>query len=166
MVIRQETISDIMAIHRVVVEAFKKAPHSSHTEHLIVDALRHAGALSISLVAEEADAILGHVALSPLTISDCTTDWYGLGPISVLPEVQGEGIGAQLMQAAMAELNELHANGCVLLGEPEYYQRFGFQPIDGLILPDVPKAYFMAKQLRGETPQGTVMYHEAFEVKA
>lgn len=100
MQIRNETQEDVFAIEAVTTAAFLNAPHTSHTEQFIVAALRAAGALSVSLVAEAEGAIVGHVAVSPVTISDGTPDWYGLGPISVLPAWQGQGVGSALMRAA------------------------------------------------------------------
>lgn len=142
--------------------AFFDAPHTDHTEQFIVKALRKSGALSISLVAEEGGNVIGHVALSPVTISDGTGYWYGLGPISVLPNKQSKGIGSKLMDAAISELNDLEANGCVLLGDPKYYCRFGFKLIDGLVFPDGPPEYFQALKLQGVLPKGTVTYHDSF----
>ncbi|WIO73690.1 N-acetyltransferase [Porticoccaceae bacterium LTM1] len=163
--IRKETNDDIQKIHDVIVSAFLNAPHTDHTEQFIVRELRKAGALSLTLVAEVDGEIVGHVALSPVAISDGSTGWYGLGPISVVPDKQGEGIGSQLMLDALAELKKLGAQGCVLLGDPGYYQRFGFKPIDGLILQGVPAEYFQAALLKGDWPQGEVTYHEAFSAK-
>lgn len=160
--IRLEKPSDVQSIHEITVAAFLDAPHADHTEQFIVKALRDSGALSISLVAEDSTQIIGHVALSPVTISDGSSDWYGLGPISVMPNQQGKGIGSALMNAALAKLKSLNANGCVLLGDPNYYCRFGFNPIDGLLLPDVPPEYFQALLLQGTHPKGVVAYHESF----
>lgn len=120
------------------------------------------GALSISLVAVDEGNIVGHLALSPVTISDGAGSWYGLGPISVLPENQSSGIGSMLMDAAIQELKKINANGCVLLGDPNYYHRFGFKPVEGLVLPGVPPEYFQALLLQGDLPQGSVTYHESF----
>lgn len=164
--IREEQASDIQDIHNVTVAAFLNAPHTDHTEQYVVKALREADALTISLVAEEESTIVGHVAVSPVTISDGAQHWYGLGPISVSPNQQGRGIGAQLMQAAINELKNKNANGCVLLGDPNYYKRFGFEPKEGLVLLDVPPEYFQALLLRGNLPQGIVTYHAAFSAKA
>lgn len=161
-IIRKEQYSDIQRIHEVTVAAFLDAPHTDHTEQFIVKALREAGVLTISLVAEDAGVIVGHVALSPVVVSDGSDGWFGLGPISVEPAAQGRGIGSQLMHAALAELKHINANGCVLLGDPGYYERFGFQPVDGLVLPGVPTEYFQAVLLHGSYPQGIVTYHEGF----
>ena len=129
------------------------------------DALRNSGALTSSLIGEEAGKLVGYVAVSPVSISDGVTSWYGLGPISVSPSVQGKGIGSALMEAAILSLKELNANGCVLLGDPNYYQRFGFKPMNGLELPDVPAEYFQALMFSGDLPQGNVTYHESFSAK-
>ena len=160
--IRPEQACDIEAIHQVTKIAFLNAPHTDHTEQFIVKALRQYNALSISLVAAVEGDIVGHVAVSPVTISDGSEGWYGLGPISVLPSHQNCGIGSNLMKAAIAALKAKDAKGCVLLGEPSYYQRFGFASRKGLVLPDVPAEYFQALVLDGKLPQGEVSYHHAF----
>lgn len=161
--IRPETPEDVDAITALTAQAFLNAPHTSHTEHFIVNALRAAGQLSVSSVAEDDGNLLGHVALSPVTVSDGSTGWYGLGPISVVPAQQGKGIGSQLMQHALAALQVLGAGGCVVLGDPGYYRRFGFSPQPGLVLDGVPPEYFMVLRLHGPLPQGSVQYHAAFE---
>lgn len=160
--IRLEKSSDIQGIHTITVASFLDAPHTDHTEQFIVKALRDSNALTVSIIAEDSTKIVGHVALSPVTISDGSSDWYGLGPISVIPNLQGKGIGSELMYAAITELKKLNAKGCVLLGDPNYYTRFGFKPINDLILPDVPPEYFQAILLQDSYPTGTVTYHESF----
>ncbi|AUC88690.1 GNAT family N-acetyltransferase [Alteromonas sp. MB-3u-76] len=163
--IRKEQSSDVQSIHEITVAAFLEAPHTDHTEEFIVKELRESGALSISLVAEDEGNIVGHVALSPVTISDATDSWYGLGPISVLHNNQSKGIGSKLMNAAIQELKNIEAKGCVLLGDPNYYHRFGFKPKEGLVLPDVPPEYFQALLIQGDLPQGIVTYHESFSAR-
>lgn len=160
--IRDERVEDIATIEALTKSAFLHAEHTSHTEHFIVNQLRKHHQLSISLVAEEEQTIVGHVAVSPVKISSGETGWYGLGPISVLPHKQGLGIGTMLMHAALARLKTLGAKGCVLLGDPNYYGRFGFQVVPGLTLPDVPKEYFQVISFVDSIPQGEVSYHEAF----
>ncbi|CAM4035044.1 5'-deoxynucleotidase [Pseudomonas wadenswilerensis] len=163
MILRPETLADCPAIELLTAAAFAHAPHSSHTEHFIVNALRRAGQLSVSLVAEEAGHIIGHVALSPVSLSDGSTGWYGLGPISVAPERHGQGIGSQLMHAALQALQALGAAGCVVLGDPGYYGRFGFVVRPELVLPGVPPEYFQARSYTSRWPQAQVSYHPAFE---
>ncbi|WP_299001899.1 GNAT family N-acetyltransferase [uncultured Shewanella sp.] len=163
--IRKEQLSDIQRIHEVTIAAFLEAPHTDHSEQFIIKALRQSDALSISLVAEDEGKIVGHVALSQVMISGGANSWYGLGPISVLPNHQNKGVGSKLMNAAIEALKHVKAKGCVLLGDPNYYHRFGFRPKEGLILPGVPAEYFQALLLQGDYPQGNVTYHDAFSAK-
>ena len=165
MTIRNEQSQDIEAISRLTEAAFRNEKYSSHTEHFIVNALRRTGQLSISLVAAEHDEILGHVAISPVSISSGVTGWYGLGPISVRPDRQGKGIGSALMKAALQQLRQQGAAGCVVLGDPAYYGRFGFKAHPGLELPDVPPEYFQALSFTGELPVGVVKYAAAFDAR-
>ena len=165
MTIRNEQPQDIEAINRLTEAAFRNEEYSSHTEHFIVNALRRTGQLSISLVAAEHDEILGHVAISPVSISSGVTGWYGLGPISVRPDRQGKGIGSALMRAALQQLRQQGAAGCVVLGDPAYYGRFGFKAHPGLELPDVPPEYFQALSFTGELPVGVVKYAAAFDAR-
>jgi len=168
--LRHETPDDIAAIEAVTVAAFADAPHTSHTEQFIVRALRAAGELTLSIVAEERGQVVGHVALSPVTITDDygrkAQGWYGLGPLSVLPQRQRQGIGSRLMEQALTELRAMQAAGCVLLGDPAYYARFGFQAHAGLQLPGVPPGYFMALALHGSVPEGVAHYSDAFDAAA
>ena len=168
--LRHETPDDIAAIEAVTIAAFADAPHTSHTEQFIVRALRAANELTLSIVAEEHGRVVGHVALSPVTITHehgrKTEGWYGLGPISVLPPRQGQGIGSRLMEQALSELRAMQAAGCVLLGDPTYYTRFGFQAHAGLQLPGVPPGYFMALALHGTVPDGVARYSDSFNAAA
>jgi putative acetyltransferase len=164
--IRKEMPSDAAAIEAVTVAAFKDIVHTSHTEQFIVRELRKSGALSLSLVVEDDGAVIGHVAVSPVTITSGTTDWYGIGPISVAPGHQGRGVGARLMESALDELRASGAAGCVVLGEPGYYSRFGFTVEPSLVLPGVPAEYFQSIPFNGPLPSGEVSYHAAFEAKA
>lgn len=163
--IDNENPTDAARIHEITAAAFLNAPHTDHTEQYIVDALRQAGALSVSQVAKVDGEIVAHVAVSPVTVSDDATGWFGLGPISVLPEFQRKGIGSVLMKSALAALKSMGAAGCVVLGEPGYYSRFGFHAIEGLMLPGVPAQYFQALSFNGAYPQGEVSYHAAFSVR-
>ena len=145
--IRPELPADASAIEAITVSAFLPAEHTRHTEQLIVEGLRKSGALTLSLVAENLGAIIGHVAVSPVVITDGSAGWYGLGPLSVNPECQKRGFGSELMREALRRLRELGASGCVVLGDPRYYERFGFKTEFGLILPDVPPEYFRGVRL-------------------
>ena len=146
----------------MTTSAFLNAPHTSHTEQHIVNALRGAGQLAISLVAEADGTLVGHIAISPVAISGGVSGWFGLGPISVLPQYQGRGIGSRLTREALQILRQRGASGCVVLGEPGYYGRFGFAANAGLVLPDVPPEYFQALSFDSSKVEGVVAYHEAF----
>ncbi len=160
--IRSEIPSDESAIEAVTRSAFRNASHSSHTEHHIINELRKAQQLSVSLVAELDGVVVGHVAVSPVVITDSSQNWYGLGPLSVVPEQQGKSIGSLLMNEVLTLLKLQGASGCVLLGEPDYYSRFGFEANTNLVLPGVPQEYFQALSFDGEVAKGEVTYHEAF----
>lgn len=164
--IRDESPSDVVAIERLTEAAFRKAPHSSGTEQFIVNALRKAEALSISLVAETDGEIVGHVALSPVSISDGGEGWYGIGPISVAPERQGEGIGSQLMRQALAALESMGATGCVLVGDPSWYERFGFEARPELVYPGAPTENFLVLSFGSPMPRGEASFHKAFDAKS
>lgn len=167
MIIRLETPEDISAIEQITLAAFDGKPYSNETEHLVVNGLREAGELSLSLVAEIDNKIIGHVAFSLVTINNENKGWYGLGPVSVLPEFQRQGIGSKLIEAGLSQIREMGANGCVLEGSPEYYKRFGFKTYPGLIYEGAPSAeYFMALPFYDEVPQGKVEFHQAFYVNA
>lgn len=166
MLIRPETSADAAAVTSVIARAFASEPHGSHTEQCIVQALRAAGALAVSLVAEQDQEVVGHVACSPVTISDGARHWYGLGPLAVDPAHQSRGIGAALVRAGLAQLRIVSAAGCVVLGDPAYYGRFGFKAVPGLVYPGPPPEYFMAQVFAGPVPQGEVSYHAAFASEA
>lgn len=166
LILRSETPADAEAITAVTLAAFAPLAISNKTEHWIVLALRAAGALSVSLVAERAGEIVGHLACSPLDLSDGTPGWYGLGPVSVAPALQRQGIGEALMRAGLVQLEALGAAGCCLVGHPEYYRRFGFENVERLGAPGVPSEVFFAMRLRaGPMPQGEARFHAAFRAE-
>jgi putative acetyltransferase len=164
--LRSETPADVAAIDRVTTAAFLNAPHTDHTEQFIVRALRKHGQLTLSFVAVTEGEIVGHVALSPVTLSSGEKHWYGLGPISVAPAYQSEGIGTLLMKQALDDLRAIGASGCVVLGDPDYYSRFGFRPEATLVLADVPPEYFQAIVFTGSAPTAIVTYHESFKAQS
>ncbi len=160
--IRNETSDDIAAIDEVTVAAFRDLEISNQTEHFIIDALRAAEVLALSLVAEVDGRVVGHIAFSPVTLSDGTRDWYGLGPVSVSPQVQRRGIGQALVREGLSRLKRKQARGCCLVGHPEYYRRFGFESCPQLVLEGVPPEVFFAVSFDGILPRGTVAFHEGF----
>ncbi len=160
--IRDERPGDIDSITFITEEAFKTIEISDHTEQFIINALRADGALTISLVAQMEGNVIGHIAFSPLTVSDGTRDWYGLGPVSVLPDNQGQGVGRALIEHGLSRLNDINAKGCCLVGHPDYYKKFGFKNVTDLVYKGVPKEVFFALSFNGNTPLGEVTFHDAF----
>jgi putative acetyltransferase len=162
-VIRNEKPDDVVAINEVTVAAFNTLAISSHTEQIIVEELRVARALAVSFVAEMDGRVIGHIAFSRVTVSDGTPDWYGLGPVSVLPEYKCQGIGKALIREGLSRLKEMNARGCCLVGHPEYYPKFGFVNAPGLVHEGVPPEAFFVLSFDGHIPRGAVVFHEAFK---
>lgn len=163
--IRPETASDVGDIRAVNIEAFRDHPISQQTEHLIVDALRAAGALDVSLVAVHEGRVVGHIAFSKASVGDRHGGWYLLGPIAVLPRFQDQGIGSALVDAGLGELSARGAVGCVLVGDPAFYGRFGFTTFPGLAYAGVPPQYVLALPLADDVPSGDIGSHEAFTIE-
>jgi putative acetyltransferase len=162
--IRTETQADHTAVDGVIGAAFAEMPGGGRVERRIVEALRQEDALTISLVADIDGRIAGHIAFSPVTIGDTAQGWYGLGPLAVAPGDQKRGVGSALILAGIAELERLRAHGCVVLGEPDYYSRFGFRHLPELVYPDAPAEYLMALPFGEHSARGVVAYHPAFSV--
>ena len=162
MIIRAERSADIPAIRAVVSTAFLDAPHSGGNEAAIVDGLRDAGALAVSLVAEHQGKVVGYVAFSPVTVGGGDSHWYGLGPVAVLADKRRRGIAEALIKTGLERIAQMGARGCVVLGDPAYYGRFGFKSDPDLRFADVPAEYFQRLVISGEPPRGMIDYHRAF----
>ena len=161
--IREEAPGDEAAVASLTALAFAGAPHSDGTEPAIIARLRAKGDLALSLIAEENGRLLGHAAFSPVTIEGRHGGWFGLGPVSVLPERQGTGVGSALIRCGLDRLRDAGASGCVVLGDPAFYGRFGFVADAGLRYPGPPAEYFQRLVFTGDPPRGTVAYATAFE---
>lgn len=160
--IRPEADRDLDAIRDINILAFQDHPHSQQTEHLIVEELRAADALVLSLVAELDGEVVGHIAFSAADIGGSSADWFLLGPVAVHPAHQGAGIGSALVEAGLDELRSRGANGCALIGDPAFYNRFGFSQYPGITCEDVPEENVLCLLISGEMPTGEVTYHPAF----
>ncbi len=122
-IIRNEELKDLEQVRLLLQAAF-----STEAESKLVDALRTNGKAIISLVAVCAEDVLGHILFSPVTTSPPSeATGIGLAPVAVLPGVQSQGIGSQLILAGLQQCQELAYDYCVVLGSPEYYHRFGFE---------------------------------------
>lgn len=160
--IRPEATGDEATLHALTEAAFRDMPHSDGDEQHVLDRLRAGGDLALSLVAEDVERIVGHIAFSPVTVSDGSRNWFGLGPVSVWPDLHGRGIGSALVRRGIADLRAMGAQGIVLLGDPAYYGRFGFEHDPQLAYPGPPPEYFQRLVLEGDPPSGTVSYAPAF----
>lgn len=162
--IEPERPGDANEIRRITTAAFAPMPFSDGDEARVIDALRAAGALSVSLVAISAEGeLVGHIAFSPVRIDGRAGDWYGLGPVSVAPDRQRQGVSSALIANGLERLRDLRAAGCVLLGNPDYYCRFGFVSEPELTYRGRPNRYFQRLVLRGPAAQGDASFHPAFD---
>jgi putative acetyltransferase len=123
MTIRPERGGDRAAVRRVNEAAFERPGEAD-----LVDALRAAGAATLSLVAEARGEIVGHILFSPVSVEGPggTFPLVGLAPMAVLPAYQRLGVGTALVQRGLVELASAEHDAVVVLGHPAYYPRFGF----------------------------------------
>lgn len=161
-IVRFEKPENIPIIRQITKAAFAPLEYSSQTEAEIIDALREAGALTVSLVALLEGVVVGHVAFSPVKIDGRDMAWFGLGPIAVRPDCQKNGIGEKLVRDGLSRLVHLGAKGCVVQGNPQYYRRFGFENDVALIYEGPPAEYFMRLVFSGQAPSGQVNFHKGF----
>jgi len=161
-IIRSECHEDWAAIHAVTESAFRNKAYAAGDEQDLIDTLRSIDSLTFSLVAVDNGEVIGQITFSPATISSGSHPWYALGPVSVLPARQGEGIGAQLIEEGLLQLQTLGALGCILTGNPAYYSRFGFDFSPQNVPDNELEKYFMLKQFKGERPIGVFSFHPAF----
>ena len=164
MFIRNERPSDVETIHSMTVFAFQTVPYGDGSEGRVIDALRDADALTLSLVAEEDGHIIGQITVSPVTIDGRAGPWFGLGPVAVLPARKYQGTGSALIREGLARLKAEGAEVCVLLGDPAYYSRFGFEHDPELLCTEGQPEAFQRLVLSGAAPTGTVAFHAAFAV--
>jgi putative acetyltransferase len=163
MLIREECASDDLAINDLTIRAFKPMSYSDGTEAQIIRLLRQSGHLTLSLVAEEDGAIIGHVAFSPITIDGAHDGWFGLGPIAVEPTRQRSGIGRALILKGLEALKGRGAVGVALIGDPIVYSRVGFES-DGLLsYRDIDRRFVQRLVFSGPIPNGELRFADAFE---
>jgi putative acetyltransferase len=154
--IRPERPEDAPAVRRVNQLAF-----GGDVEARLVERLHAADAVILSLVAESDGELVGHLLCSPVEIDTPTGETLaavGLGPMGVLPERQGRGIGSRLVREGLARLEREGHGAVVLVGHPGYYPRFGFQRASRFQLRcafEIPDEAFMALELRREALAGS-----------
>ncbi|WP_430449672.1 GNAT family N-acetyltransferase [Rhodophyticola sp.] len=160
MLIRNERAEDVKSISRLVTEALKILPQATGTEASIVEALRAADALDLSLVAVEYDEIIGYLAASDAYIGD-QGGWSLIGPLAVLPSRHRQGVGSVLMKEALDRLRNTK-RGAALVGDPAYYSRFGFRTFPGMTVAGCPPEVVQALPFDDTEPRGEVVHHPAF----
>ena len=121
--IREECPGDIDAIRDVESQAFGR-----ENEAALVDALRRAGKVILSLVATHNERIVGHIMFSPAVVEHRGERFAAaaLGPVAVPPERQNEGIGSRLVRSGLRDCLDKGYDVVFLIGHPSYYPRFGF----------------------------------------
>ena len=163
--IRDQRPDDCAAVFDLVTTAFATMPFACGREPFVMDALWRSGE-AVALVAEDDGIVVGQAAFSKVLVDRHDCGWYGLGPMAVQPERQRQGIGRALIEAGLNRLRFIGSMGCVVVGHPAYYPRFGFADAPGMFIPGVPPEVFMALSFDGSFPSGEVTFHEAFEAKA
>lgn len=164
--VRPETPADLPEIAALTTRAFASAAHASGQEAAIVASLRARQALALSLVAERSGSIIGHAAFSPAPQETEQGKWFALGPLSVEPAEQRRGVGSLLVRTDMDLLAKAGAAGCILLGDPAYYRRFGFEVQPRLAPPGCPPDYFMVRPFADRLPLPGIRFHPGFDVAA
>lgn len=163
MIIRPETPGDIKAIRALTIAAFDPTPYSSGTEAPIIEALRKDGDLTLSLVGLQDGEIAAHITFSPVTIGGEQGGWFGLGPVSVAPALQRRGYGSQIIHEGLSRIQSLGAKGCALIGNPDYYARFGFMSDGHLTYGAAPPEIVQWLSFEGRKPKGELKYSPGFE---
>jgi putative acetyltransferase len=160
--IRPERADDYAAIYDVTKRAFAPMPFSDGDEQELIGRFRDGGVLALSLVAEIGGHVVGQITLTPAFAADDSSGWFALGPIAVAPKNQSMKIGSKLIEAGIAWLIEQRAAGCVLVGNPAYYSRFGFKAYPALAPEGEPAEYYQILPLRVQEPNVVVDFHPLF----
>lgn len=162
LILRDETDVDRAVIHDLTRRAFAPMPFAGGDEQDLIDRLRAARALSVSLVAELNGQVVGHVAFSPANAADGSLGWYALGPIAVEPGLQRRGIGRRMIHEGLQRLRAADAAGCILVGNPAVYGPSGFRPFPQLAPLGIPSQFFMIHPLRVAEPVSVAAFHPLF----
>lgn len=162
LIIRPEIARDAREIHALTKAAFAPMHFSDGSEPDIIDRLRRDGDLTLSLVAMRGQELVGHVAFSPATVGTESQGWHALGPVSADPELQKQGIGKAIVTDGLSRLSNLGAKGCVLIGNPRYYSRFGFSGDGRVSYKDTPPGVAQWLAFGAALPCGEITFARAF----
>ena len=164
MIIQKFKLQQLDDVKDVLQQAFLNHPHSEQNEHLIVENLITNNNDVLSMVGIDNDKVVAFITYSKVKFDNDNDNWVGLAPVAVLPECQGCGLGSKIIESSLEQIKQSY-DGCVVMGEGEYYKRFGFDVIEGLFFEGVPAEYFMAQSFKDTKPQGAVVYNQAFYLK-
>lgn len=164
----QENVRDRDGIRSVNIAAFGREGEAD-----IVDQLRKSCSNFISIVAKRGEEVIGHILFTPAHLiqeQDWSIGGMGLAPLAVHPEFQNQGVGTQLCREGLKQVTSAGYPFVVVLGDPAYYQRFGFEPASQYGIrcayKDVPEEYFMIKNLKPKVmagAKGVVYYQQEFD---
>lgn len=160
--IRREHPEDADRIFEITQQAFTGMPFAAGDEGVLISRLRKSGDLTLSLVALLDRRIVGQVTFSPARCANGSRPWFAVGPVSVLPAIQGQHVGSALIEKGLQQMRQRGALGCILTGNPDYYQRFGFVPAAEYAPSNEPAEYFMLKALARQPAKGRFEFHPAF----
>ncbi|BCL70981.1 putative acetyltransferase [Vibrio nigripulchritudo ATCC 27043] len=164
MLIRTEAPADILPIQQLIKQAFP-----THAEAELVSRLMENGQRTLSLVAcSDEGEVVGYILFSPVTLEQQDYNWQGLAPLAVKEEYRGQGIASELIKEGLSSLAELGYPACVVLGEPEFYGRFGFESAAKYGMDtqwELPEGAFQIQELmEGELDgkSGKIFYSQEF----
>jgi putative acetyltransferase len=166
LVIRSERPDDHAAIYDLTKRAFAPMPYAGGDEQDLINTLRREGALALSLVAEFEGRVVGHIAFSPAFAANGDSGWFTLGPVSAEPELKGQGIGSAVIREGLDQLRRRDAAGCILVGDPAYYARFGFRPFPALCPPGEPAEFYQILPMNAVALDCVIGFHPAFAPQA
>ncbi|MGZ9222272.1 MAG: GNAT family N-acetyltransferase [Anaerolineales bacterium] len=161
--IRREETKDIEPVREILCRAFP-----SDAESKLVDVLRANNKAIISLVAFHQDQVLGHIMFSPVfTPPPSEAKGIGLAPVAVHPDFQAQGLGSQLIHEGLRLCTELKYDYCVVLGNPDYYQRFGFEKASRFGIQNeygVDNEFMLTRFSAKNAPEGMLKYAREFSM--
>jgi len=170
--IRPEQECDHASIRNLTKAAFSASEFGHNGEAGLVDKIREAGGAALSLVGESHAKIVGHILFSPLTLQARrgVVEGVGLGPMSVSPDQQRQGIGGDLIREGLNRLKAIECPFVVVFGHAEYYPRFGFVPAADMgithAFEGLPQELLfvniLAPTVRDQIADGVAIYHPAF----
>lgn len=144
LIIRKEHCNDYQRIEFVAKQAFEAMPSSAGKASTIPQKLRESPPFTFALVAEYKQQIIAHIVISSVQVNDHPNNIFSISSLVVLPEFQGKGIGSKLVKVALSKLAKRKAQCCVLVGDPKFYSRLGFNVENSLTYQGGPEENFQS----------------------